>query len=129
MGKVFGATTCSGWNDDPSDRCTNELPRPPVPLLTQFRCGARIVQRFRGRVRTERPTALVRSSPSGIEPEMREYLMPKLGQMRIAAMAGIRSCVDDLGLDVRGALAQHDDPAGEKQRLFDIMGHQERGEA
>ena len=41
---------------------------------------------------------------------MREYLMPKLGQMRIATMARIRPCVHDLGLDVRGALAQHDDP-------------------
>jgi hypothetical protein len=51
----------------------------------------------------ERLSILDRSSPSGIETEMREYLMPKLGQMRIAAMAGIRACVDDLGLDVRGA--------------------------
>src|SRR5262245_41392407 len=23
---MLGATTCSGWNDDPSDRCTNEMP-------------------------------------------------------------------------------------------------------
>src|ERR1700674_4835153 len=26
LGSVFGATTCTGWNDDPSDRCTNEMP-------------------------------------------------------------------------------------------------------
>jgi len=56
---------------------------------------------------------------------MREYLMPKLGQLRIAAMAGIGPCVHDFGLDVRGALAQHDDPAGKEQRLFHIVGHQE----
>ena len=59
---------------------------------------------------------------------MREYLMPKLGQMRIATMAGIRSCVHDFGLDVRGSLAQHDDPAGKEQRLFHIVSHQQCGE-
>jgi len=26
LGSVLGATTCNGWNDDPSDRCTNEMP-------------------------------------------------------------------------------------------------------
>jgi hypothetical protein len=26
LGSVFGATTCTGWNDDPSERCTNEMP-------------------------------------------------------------------------------------------------------
>jgi hypothetical protein len=26
LGSVLGATTCTGWNDDPSDRCTNEMP-------------------------------------------------------------------------------------------------------
>ena len=60
---------------------------------------------------------------------MGEYLMPKLGQMRIATMAGIRPCVHYFGLDVRGALAQHDDPAGKEQRLFHIVGHQERGKS
>ena len=50
-------------------------------------------------------------SPGGIETEMREHPMPKLGQMRIATMARVRPCVHDLGFDVRGALAQHDDPA------------------
>src|SRR5580704_6001716 len=23
---MLGATTCTGWNDDPSERCTNEMP-------------------------------------------------------------------------------------------------------
>src|SRR5215469_18618045 len=49
--------------------------------------------------------------------------------MRIAAMAGIGPDVYDIRLDVGGALAQHDDPAGEEKRLFDIVGHQQRGEA
>jgi hypothetical protein len=26
LDNVLGATTCSGWNNDPSDRCTNEMP-------------------------------------------------------------------------------------------------------
>jgi acyl-CoA dehydrogenase-like protein len=26
LGSVFGATTCTGWKDDRSDRCTNEMP-------------------------------------------------------------------------------------------------------
>jgi hypothetical protein len=45
---VFGATTCSGWNDDPSDRCTNEMPalesrrvRTQPLTVTGASCGAR----------------------------------------------------------------------------------------
>ena len=70
-----------------------------------------------------------RSSPGGTETEMRKHFVPKVGQMRIAAMAGLGPCVDDLGLDVCGALAQHDDSAGEKQRFFNIVGYQQRSEA
>ena len=55
---------------------------------------------------------------------MREHLMAKLDQVRVAAMAGIGPRVDNLGLDVSGTLAQHDDPAGKEQRLFHIVGHQ-----
>ena len=62
-----------------------------------------------------------RSSPGGVETEMHEYFMAKLRQMRVAAVAGIRSGVYDLGADVCRALAQHDDPPGEEQRLFHIM--------
>src|SRR5215813_5208015 len=49
--------------------------------------------------------------------------------MRIAAVAGIRPGVHDLRRDVSRALAQYDDPAGEEQRLFDIMRHEQRSEA
>src|SRR5258708_37554093 len=70
-----------------------------------------------------------RSSPAGTETEMRKHFVPKVGQMRIAAMAGIWQGGDDFGLDVRGALAQHDDTASKEQRFFHIVGHQQRGEA
>ena len=43
---------------------------------------------------------------------MREHFMAKLGQVRVAAVAGIWLGVYDLGPDVRRALAQHDDPSG-----------------
>jgi len=55
---------------------------------------------------------------------MRKNFMPKLGQMRIAAMPRIWPRVKDFGLNVCGALAQHDDSAGKEQRLFHIVGHQ-----
>ena len=70
-----------------------------------------------------------RSLPGGVETEMREHLMAKLGQMRVAPVAGIRPGVHDFRLDVCRALAQHDNPAGKEQRLFHIMGHEQRGEA
>ena len=70
-----------------------------------------------------------RSLPGGVETEMREHLMAKLGQMWVAAVAGIRPGVRDLRLDVCRALAQHDNPTGKEQRLFHIMGHEQRGEA
>lgn len=60
---------------------------------------------------------------------MHEDLAPKLGQMWIAAMSRIRSGIHDLGLDARGALAQHDNSAGEEHGLFHVMGDQKRGEA
>ena len=60
---------------------------------------------------------------------MREHLMAKLGQMRVAPVAGIRPGVRDFRLDVCRALAQHDNPASKEQRLFHIMGHEQRGEA
>src|SRR3954466_14355194 len=70
-----------------------------------------------------------RGLPCSSETKMREHFMAELGQMRIATMAGIGPCVDDLGLDVCGALAQHDDSAGEKQRLLNIVGYEQRSEA
>jgi hypothetical protein len=68
-------------------------------------------------------------SPRSGKAKMHEDLAPKLGQMRIAAMTGIRSSIHDLGFDARGALAQHDNSAGEEHGLFHIMGDQKRGEA
>jgi hypothetical protein len=62
-------------------------------------------------------------------PEMREHLMAKLDQLRVAPVAGIRPDVRDFRLDVCRALAQHDNPAGKEQRLFHIMGHEQRREA
>ena len=59
---------------------------------------------------------------------MRKHFVPKVGQMRIAAMAGIWQGIDDFGPDVRGALAQHNDAASKEQRFFHIVGHQQRGE-
>src|ERR1700720_3907577 len=70
-----------------------------------------------------------RSSPAGAETEMRKHFVPKVGQTRIAAMAGIWQGVDDFGLDVRGALAQHDDAASKEHRFFHIVGYQQRSEA
>src|SRR5258706_14434232 len=70
-----------------------------------------------------------RSLPGGIETEMREHLMAKLGQMRVAPVAWIRPGVHDFRLDVCWALAEHDNPAGKEQRLFHIVGHEQRGEA
>ena len=46
-----------------------------------------------------------RPSPGGIETEMGEHFVAKFGQIRIPSVAGIRQGVDDLGLDLRGALA------------------------
>ncbi len=60
---------------------------------------------------------------------MREHLMAKFGQMRVAPVARIRPGVHDFRLDVCRALAQHDNPAGKVQSLFNIMGHEQRGEA
>ena len=60
---------------------------------------------------------------------MREHFMAKLGQMRVAPVAGIRPGVRDFRFDVCRALAQHDNPAGKQQRLFHIVGHKQRGEA
>src|SRR5467141_4864487 len=70
-----------------------------------------------------------RSLPGGVETEMREHLTAKLGQMRVAPVAWIRPGVHDFRLDVCWALAQHDNPAGKEQRLFHIVGHEQRGEA
>ena len=67
--------------------------------------------------------------PGGVETEMSEYLMAKLGQMWVAPMAGIRPGIRDFRLDVCRALAQHDNAAGKEQRFFYIMGHEQRGEA
>src|SRR5712672_12832 len=74
------------------------------------------------------PPDTSRSSPAGAETKMRKHFVPKVGQMRIAAMAGIWQGVDDFGPDLRGALAQYDDAASEEQRFFDIVGHQQCGE-
>src|SRR5947209_4392638 len=68
-------------------------------------------------------------SPGPGKAKMHEDLAPKLGQMRIAAMTGIRSSIHDLRPDARGALAQHNNSAGEEHGLFHIMGDQKCGEA
>jgi hypothetical protein len=47
----------------------------------------------------------LRCSPGGVETKTREYFMPEFGQMRIAAMAGIGSCVDDFSPDLRRTFA------------------------
>ena len=47
----------------------------------------------------------------------------------IAPVAWIRTGVHDFRLDVCWALAEHDHPAGKEQRLFHIVGHEQRGEA
>ena len=52
--------------------------------------------------------------PGGVETEMSEYLMAKLGQMWVAPMAGIRPGIRDFRLDVCRALAQHDNAAGKE---------------
>ena len=39
-------------------------------------------------------------------------------------MAGIRTIDRDVGLDARGAVAEHDDAVGEKQRFLDVMRYQ-----
>src|SRR5262249_7615528 len=65
-----------------------------------------------------------RCSPGGIETQMREDFAAEFGKMRVASVAGVGESVDDLGPDLRGARAQHDDPTSEKQRLFHIVGYQ-----
>src|SRR5215468_7416081 len=79
-----------------------------------------------GNAATVRPP---QSLPGGVETEMREHLMAKLDQMRVAPVAGIRPGVRDFRPDACRALAQHDNPAGKEQRLFHIMGHEQRREA
>ena len=65
-----------------------------------------------------------RSSPDSVETEMGEHFVAKFGQVRVAAVAGIGQRVDDLGSDLRRALASHDDPTGKEQCFFHIVGHQ-----
>ena len=71
----------------------------------------------RQRINLHRNAAISPTSrflPGGVETEMREHFMSKLGQVRVAAVAGIWLGVYDLGPDARRALAQHDDPSGEE---------------
>ncbi len=60
---------------------------------------------------------------------MREDLATKFNELRIAPMTRIGLTVDDFGLDPCRPVAQHDNPAGKEQRLFHIMGHEQRGKA
>ena len=61
---------------------------------------------------------------------MTRRFAPKLGEARVAAMARIGQVVWlDVGRDARGPRAQHDNPPGEEQRLLDIVGDQQGGEA
>jgi hypothetical protein len=50
-----------------------------------------------------------RASPAGLKTELCEHLAAELDQVRIAAMAGIRTWIGDFGFDAGGALAQHDE--------------------
>jgi hypothetical protein len=67
--------------------------------------------------------------PAVVETEVRENLAAKLDETRIAAMAGIRLVIDDLRLDPRGAVAQHDDPPGEQERFLDVVRDQQSSES
>ena len=49
---------------------------------------------------------------------MREHLATKLNEMRIAPVARIGLAVEDFGLDPCRSVAQHDDAAGEQERLL-----------
>ena len=66
--------------------------------------------------------------PAVVKTEVRENLAAKLDETWIAATARIRLVVDDLRLDPRGTVAQHDDPPGEQERFFDVVGDQQRRE-
>src|SRR5436309_11190808 len=92
-----------------------------IASSTSGGCASRCVSR------SVKATPLCPSPGSG-EAKMLEDLAPKLGQMRIAAMTRIRSGIHDLRPDARGALAQHDNSAGEEHGLFHIMGDQKCGE-
>src|SRR5215510_11115972 len=53
----------------------------------------------------------------------------QLRQMRIAAMARVRSHILDLGRNPCWTRTQHDDPAGKEHGLFHVVGYQKCGEA
>jgi hypothetical protein len=106
------------------DRPPVEIPPPSSPRKYWTRKGIAewLVERLAEGVPTLVGTAQPsRSLPGGVETEMREHFMAKLGQVRVAAVAGIWPGVYDFGPDVCRALAQHDDPPCEEQRLFHIM--------
>src|SRR5438067_1501410 len=67
--------------------------------------------------------------PGSLETEVGEDFATKLNEMRIAAMAGIRLVVDDLRPDLRGPVAQHDDPPREQERFLDVVRDEQRREA
>jgi hypothetical protein len=55
--------------------------------------------------------------------------MPQLGEMRIAAVARIPAVIDNLRRDAGRTIGEHDHPVGEEERLLDVVGHHECGEA
>src|SRR5690242_15086764 len=109
--------------------CKSGLSSAHGPVGKVLRAGRELV--YQRMNYTEMPPTAhpARPLPVCVETELREHLMAKVGQMRVAPMAGIRPRVRDFRLDARRALAQHDYAAGKEQRLFHIMGHEQRGEA
>src|ERR1700691_5482919 len=63
------------------------------------------------------------------KPERAENASPQGYQIRIVAMTRIGFVDAEFGLDPRGPVAENDDTGREQQRLFDVVGDKERGEA
>ncbi|MCK7474883.1 MAG: CRISPR-associated endonuclease Cas3'' [Rhodopseudomonas palustris] len=67
---------------------------------------------------------------SRFEPEQSQDFVPQIGKMRVAAVTGILPVDCDVGLHLGGPIAgKHNDTLRQEQRLFDVVRHQERGEA
>ena len=67
--------------------------------------------------------------PGIVKAEVGEDLATKFDEMGIAAMAGIRLVVDDFRPDLRGPVAQHEDPPREQERFLDVVRDEQRREA
>ena len=66
---------------------------------------------------------------SRARPEQAQRLAAQAQQLGMVAMARDRAGRPRVGRDARRPVAEHDDAVGQEQRLLDIVGHQQRGEA